>query len=412
MYEVVEPFLYPWQNDVYSTVKDDNGKGLTYCVKASRQKGKSILAIMVLLYFAFKNANSIGVMVEPVLHQSRRVFKQLVKAVGGEDSPIIKSCNSTLLEVEFINGSQIVFKSQEQGEALRGITVKNSVLVLDEGAYLTDDTYFTLDPVVDATKSPTLVISTPLFESGEFYERYMRGKKGSEFVKSFDWAEYDTSELLSPEKLQYYRENMTEMKFRSEILGEFLTEKSYVFGDFSQCVGLSEKPARYCGVDWSQGEDNDYTVAVFLDEDCRMTDIKMYKDFSPVELIGALAADINGRDGMKVVNVEKNSMGHVYYDMLKRQVKQGVSVREFNTTNESKRRVIEQLIKAFETGEITILPNNELKRQLQNYGIEKLKNGGYTYNGQNGVHDDAVIALALAYDVAKKTTNKFRIGFA
>lgn len=410
-YEIKEPFLHPWQKDVYDEVKADGGKGLTYCVKAKRQVGKSILAIMVLLYFAFKNEGSIGVMIEPTLHQGRRVFKQLIKAIGGDGSPLIKSANATLLEIEFVNGSQVIFKSQEQGESLRGITVSYSILVLDEAAYLADDTFFILDPVVDATKSPTLIISSPQFQSGEFYERYLRGIKGSDFVRSFDWAKYDTSALLPPEKLEYYRENMTEMKFRSEILGEFLSEKSYVFGDFAACTGYSSKPARYCGVDWSQGEDNDYTVAVFLDEDCRMTDIKMYKDFSPVELIGAIAADINGRD-IKVVNVEKNSMGHVYYDMLRRQVKSGVSIREFSTTNESKRRVIEQLIKAFETGEISILPDAELKRQLQNYGIEKLKNGGYTYNGQNGVHDDAVIALALAYDVAKKSTNKFRIGFA
>lgn len=411
MIKVVEPFLYPWQKDIYDAIKEDNGRGLTYVVKASRQKGKSILAIMCLLYFAFKNANSIGYMLEPTLSQSRRVFKQLIKSIGGEESPAIKSSNATLLEIEFVNGSQIIFKSAEQREALRGATVKNSILVIDEAAYIEDDIFFVLDPIVDATKSPVLIISTPLFRSGEFYERYKRGEGGSDFVKSFDWSEYDTSALLDDEKLEYYRSAMTEMKFRSEILGLFLDELSYVFGDVGKNVGLSKKPAVYCGIDWSAGGGNDYTAVVFLDEDNHMTDLKYWRDFEPVELTETIAAIINEKQSLKRVQVEKNSLGHVYYDLLRKRVRKNLPITEFVTTNESKRRIIEQLIKGFETDDITILDDHELKRELQNYGVEKLKNGSYTYNGQNNVNDDMVIALALAYDLtpSHKKNNKIRI---
>lgn len=406
------PGLYEWQKKPFNDIINDNKAGRTYVVKSKRQVGKSILAITVLLYFAFSSAGSIGVMVEPSLAQGRRVFRQMVKAVGGEDSPLIKSSNATLLEIIFSNGSQVVFKSSEQREALRGLTVSNSVLILDEAAFLPDDTFEILDPIVDATRSPVLILSTPQFRSGQFYERFKRGQDGSDFVRSYDWALEDTSALLTKEKLEYYRETMTDMKFRSEILGEFLDELSYVFGDFQKCVCYSKKPTVCCGIDWSQGEENDYTVAVFLDEDGKMTDLKSWKNFSPVDLVSVLAAAINEKESIKTVQVEKNSIGHIFYDMLRRQIKKGVVVKEFVTSNESKRSIIEQLIKAFELGIIGILPDNELKRQLQNYGIEKLKNGGYTYKGQNNVNDDYVIALALAYDLIIKPTGKFHIGFA
>lgn len=405
--------LYLWQKDVFNAVINDNGAGRTYVVKAKRQVGKSILAISVLLWFAFKNDGSIGVMVEPTLSQGRRVFKQLIKSVGGEGSGIIKSSNATLLEVEFINGSSIVFKSQEQGEtALRGLSVQHSCLVLDEGAFLDPETYEVLDPITDATKNPTLIISTPLFKDGEFFKRYTRGLTDNDFVKSFDWCEYDTSVFLTAEKLAYYRETMTELKFRSEILGEFIDDKSFIFGNFEKNYGFSSKPPKYAGIDWSQGGDekDDYTVIIFMDEDGAVTDIKSWKKFAPVDLVDVLAAAINDRKSLQTVQVEKNSIGHIFYDMLRRKVDRSVRIKEFVTTNDSKRRIIEQLIKAFDKGDITIIDDKELKKQLQHYGIEKLKSGGYTYNGQTpGVNDDYVMALAFVYDLVLKGNkgNKF-----
>ena len=83
-YDIQFPPLYEWQQDVFVDIKADEGKGLTYVVKAKRQAGKSILAIVALEYFAFKNEGSIGYLLEPTLSQSRRVFKQMVKSLGGE----------------------------------------------------------------------------------------------------------------------------------------------------------------------------------------------------------------------------------------------------------------------------------------------------------------------------------------
>ena len=104
-----------------------------------------------------------------------------------------------------------------------------------------------------------------------------------------------------------------------------------------------------------------------------------------------------------------NSIGRVFYDNLKRKTK--VPLKEFTTTNDTKRRVIEQLIEAFNTGDITIYYDEELIRELQHYAVEKTAKG-YTYNGADGVNDDYVISLALCYDTAKKKNhNNFQIRF-
>ena len=153
------------------------------------------------------------------------------------DADVITSANATLLTMEFCNGSECLFKSADQRENLRGFTVtKNGICVLDEASFIPDEIFETIYPITNANKAPLFVISTPQFRTGEFYKLYERGMNGVPGITSFDWSTgYDMSEMISPEKLAYYRDTMTEMKFRSEILGEFLDDQSYVFGNFFKC---------------------------------------------------------------------------------------------------------------------------------------------------------------------------------
>jgi hypothetical protein len=139
-------------------------------------------------------------------------------------------------------------------------------------------------------------------------------------------------------------------------------------------------------------------------------DIKYWRDFDSVDLIDAISAELNARKSLKLCQVEKNSMGKVFMDMLKRKVRKGL-VREFITSNESKRRVIEQLITAFQQGQITVAQDRELVKELQVYQVESTPSGQVTYNAPSGAHDDAVISLALSYDLAKKRAgeSKFRV---
>ena len=408
-YRVHFPHLFKWQSDVFNAVVHDRSVNC-FVVKARRQCGKSVVAIATCLYFAFKNPGSIGVICEPTLKQSRRVWKQILRACGGERSEIIKSANQTLLTIEFSNGSELNLCSAEQGDALRGQTVKYSVLVIDEASFIDKEVFEILQPLTDVTNSPTLLISTPLFRQGEFYERFTRGSNGDKHIRVFDWSKYDTSALLSPEKLEYYRQTMSALKFKSEYLGEFIDAGSFVFGDISKCYGeLSRKPALYAGIDWSAGgEDSDYTVLTFLDEDARVCDIKFWQEVDSVDLVDAIAMELRDRPSLKTCQVELNSMGKVYRDLLKRKVRSGL-IRDFTTTNESKRRVVEQLITAFQQGQITVPQDRELVKELQVYQVESTPTGLVTYNAPSGAHDDAVISLALAYDLARKRDGQGKV---
>lgn len=401
--ELILPKLQPWQKEVHDKMKDSLGTSNIYVVKAKRQIGKSILAIMELICFSCAK-KTVNVVLEPTLNQSRRIFKQIVDLL--EPTKLIKSSNGTLLTIEFINGSEIIFKSAEQREALRGFTV-TGLLVIDEAASIPDSIFEIVFPTTDANKAPILIISTPLFEDGLFYDLYIKGLEedgNNKRIYSFDWNKYDTSVYLTPQNLEMYRQTLTANKFRSEYLGEFITDGSYVFGNIKQCIGtpISDKPI-YGGIDWAIGNDGDDTVVTLMNADHEVVDILVLNKLQPTQQVEQIRAFLNKYPSVKKLQVEMNSIGSVYCDMLKNTVT-GIEIIEFNTVNESKRRIIEQLIKAFEDRSITIPNNEKLKIELQHYEQQKLSKG-YTYNASNGFHDDMVISLALCYDLTLSRNN-------
>lgn len=401
------PRLEPWQQPVF-----DDFKAGTYdiqTVKAKRQVGKSILAETCVLFKAIGQGGSISVIIEPTLSQSRRIYKQLLKSIGGESCPILKSANATLLEIELKNGSSIIFKSAEQREALRGLTV-TGVLVIDEAAFIQQDIFEILYPTLDANHAPLILISTPLFQSGEFWEKYNEGLDTTQRIsKSYNWSSYDTSKYLSEEKLEYYRQRLSPLRFRSEYEGEFIAEGSLAMGNINGVIAdYSDRASIYGGMDWGNGGENDYTALILLDEEAAVTVLEYKNNLTPTEQITYFSSIINAHHP-KAIEVEINSIGTVYYDFLRKEVSSDTYIAQFITSNESKRRIIEQLISAIQRREITLPDDPELKFQLQHYDIQKTKTG-YTYNGV-GSHDDLTITLALAYDAYLNSLGNFEIAF-
>lgn len=396
--EIIFPKLHKHQRVVYDAVINDDGAGDIYVVKSKRQCGKSFLASLILIYFSLNKKDTISILIEPTLNQSRRMFKDIVKMLEG--SNIIKNANQSLLSIDFINGSEIIFKSAEQYDAIRGYSV-SGILIVDEGAFIVDDVYEILFPLRDAHNSPMLVISTPLFCDGYFYRLFTSGN-----CKAYDWCNYDTSMFLSDEKLEQYRNTLSDLKFRSEYLGQFITDGGYVFKNISKCIlrdsDITGDPV-CVGIDWAVGNDGDDTVLSLLDANANAVEFVRLNNMSPVEQIDTIVNKLNTMPSLKKVVVEKNSIGNIYFDMLKNKYSRHSIITKFNTTNDSKRRIIEQLATAFQNENIHIQNDRELINQLQHYAVEKTKTG-YTYNGQ-GAHDDYVMSLAMAYDALTAKSN-------
>ncbi len=100
----------------------------------------------------------------------------------------------------------------------------------------------------------------------------------------------------------------------------------------------------------------------------------------------------------RTIVAESNSMGEPLIEVLDRE---GLPVQGFTTTNASKRDAIETLALAFERSEITIIPDTTLVAELQAYETQRLPSGLLRYAAPDGIHDDCVMALALAWQACQ-----------
>jgi hypothetical protein len=92
--------------------------------------------------------------------------------------------------------------------------------------------------------------------------------------------------------------------------------------------------------------------------------------------------------------IEANSMGSPQVEALQRA---GLPVRPFTTTNATKAVIIEAWALAFERNEVRVLKDATVIAELKSFSSERLPSGLIRYSAPEGMHDDTVMASALAY---------------
>ena len=402
---------YPHQRAVHNAMAGCYRSGRIFVVKSKRQVGKTTMAENALLEMAINHAGTLSLLIEPTLDQARRVYKELVRAV--EDTPALKRKNDSLLELEFINGSSILFKSAEQRDNLRGFTV-TGLLVIDECAFILDEIMDILLPTTDVHRAPILLISTPKLKQGFFWRYWSAGLSGTNpDIISIDFNAFDTSAMLSQERLDQYRKMMPKAQFTSEYLGEFLDTDAILFTNISECIGEpGTGDALYYGIDWGSGAGGDYTSVAAFDSSRHMTSIVYFNDKGTFEQASFIAEILAGnRDKVRAVVAEANSIGAPMIDLLKAELdKRGCRdisnrIQPFNTTNAEKVRLVKQLQVALEQRTVTLVGDPGLVSQLTAYeATYNPKTNNVSYNAPAGLHDDNCISTMLALDALENAS--------
>lgn len=411
------PELEKWQKDVIDDYKSREENGW-YVIKSVRQCGKSILAQILLVYASFEEPGSVSMCISPVVSQARKMYDDIKKFAG----ILIDRSNGSTLELHFINGSRILFRSAEQGDGIRGTTIKKKgILIIDEAAYIKDEQFYSvLVPTTNVNKSCIFIFSTPKFKKGFFFDLYCKGFDSVNKIKSFDWTQYDLTKYLTPAMLDMYRQQMPKLSFAAEFLGEFIDADGSVFTDFKRCIKDTKtdytKPV-YIGIDWATGSGADYTaitIGQIVNNKIHVNDQIAFNDRNANQTIDHIQSMVSGlvRKGVREINIicEKNSIGNVFYQILIDKLDQyeynynegagmdetiEINVQTFNTTNKSKETIIKNLIVCFENDIIYIPEIEELKLELGAYECHPSKTGLLTYNAPSGMHDDRVMSLCI-----------------
>ena len=404
----IKPFSY--QQAVINEVKDSKGSGKTVVVKSRRQVGKSVLIANLLLYYAINYKGTKNYVLSPTLKQGKNIYKSIINAISG--CGIIKSKNATDLFITLINGSSISIKSAEQKESLRGETC-TGILCIDECAYISSEVYNIVKPWCDFHKAVTLMVSTPFVKSGFFWEYYNHGLNREYNCVSIDWSDEkyqdDMDFILPPSKLEEYRKLLPKNVFLTDYLGIFIDDDGTVFTDFKKCINKNEikdSDKLYLGIDWAAGVESDDTVIVAFNQYGKQVYLDYFNKLTPTQQIDRIEKFIvQYKNQIAVVQTELNSLGTPLTDFLKNRPQLKTIINKFvgfNTTNQSKNAIVQNLQIAFEQKEIEILEDEKQSRELATYTAEyNAKTRNVSYNAPNGLHDDICIAMMLAYDAYK-----------
>ena len=411
-YKGYQPFSH--QLAVHNVLNKAFRSGNIYVVKSRRQVGKSIMVEQELLRFAINYKGTVSACVCPTLSQARKMFQDIIYCII--DSGVVSKKNETLLEIDLINGSKIFFKSAEQKDSLRGYTI-SGILCVDECAFISDEVFYELLLAwTNVHSAPILLTSTPKFKIGFFWSYWNIGvQKTNPNVIAIDFNKYDTSALLSEERLEEYRKLLPKGQFLTEYMGEFLDSQSIVFGDFKNCIGgdIKEYKDIFIGIDWGSGVGSDYTVITGVNERNEQVFITYFNNKTTPQQVEYIVDYLElYKNKVRCVVAETNGVGQPLVDTLKTRLNWCKSIIGFCTTNAEKIRLINRLQVDFEQKNIQLLDDEKQTNELSAYECQVKSNKSITFNAPIGGNDDTVMALMFAEEARaiKNKRGNYKIG--
>jgi len=301
--------------------------------------------------------------------------------------------------VEWWQGHQTLFRSAEAPESCKGEGVVYAWF--DEPASMTPTVWeeAVLPSLID-TDGVAWFTGTPkgsnwyrfLFLKGqdpEEKEYWSHG--GSSYENTFENGGY-----LKKESIDLVAAQMPEHVRLQEIYGVFLDDMGVVFRNVNDNViqGGWQQPreGKHYAIGCDLAKHEDFTVACVMDSSGRL----VYMDrFGEVDwgLQQMRVAELSRRYNNARVLVDSTGVGDPIYDALRRR---GVNVQGYKFTNASKADLIENLALMLERGNVTYPADKVLLNELRIFGYSTTAGGTKTYGAPEGMHDDCVIALALA----------------
>jgi len=307
--------------------------------------------------------------------------------------------------IMFPRGGEVAIRSADNPDSLRGEGL--DFLVMDECAYIRERAWTeVLRPALSDREGHAMFISTPAGRNW-FWRLYQRAATSDEWHA---WS-FPTSAnpYIEQKEIQTARDMLPEQTFRQEYLAEFIEDAGLVFRNIQACIAdppLEPRVSqRYVmGVDWAQQKD--FTVLTVIEEQSRrVCAIDRFNQIGWDVQRGRLTALAETWNVSRIL-AEENSIGGPNIEQLQNE---GLPVRGFTTTNQSKQEIIVALQLAFEREMITIPENELLIGELESFEAERLPSGRWRYAAAEGLHDDMVISLALAYEAANRPVTVKRV---
>lgn len=359
-------------------------------LSAGRRWGKTRLGVNECLDAASKGGRAWWV--SPSYKTSEvgwRPLRQIARKIPNAE---VKLVDRT---VTLPGGGFVAVRSADNPDSLRGEGL--DFVVMDECAFMQREAWTeAIRPALSDRLGKALFISTPKGRNW-FWENYQRGINGEEGWASWTFPT-STNPFIDKGEIEAAKRDLPEIIFRQEYLAEFVDSDGGVFRRVQEAATL-EPQAPQAGRQYIAGVDVassvDYTVVSVMDVEARE---QVFMDrFNRVDypvLIDRLDA-IYKRYHLTSMVVESNSIGRPVIDEL---VARGLNIVPFTTTSATKQGIIQSLQSAFENGQIKVLNDAVLIGELLSYEAKRNASGSFAYSAPDGMHDDTVMSLAIAWN--------------
>jgi len=359
---------------------------------AGRRWGKTRLGTLMCLDVALNGGRAWWVAPSyPMATVGWRGIKHLAKQIPGITAREVDRL------IELPSGGSIQVRSADNPDSLRGEGL--DFLIIDEAAFVREEAWTeALRPALSDRQGRAMIISTPKGRNW-FWRAYQRGVSGDP-----EWHSWKlptaSNPFIDPAEIEAARRMLPETIFQQEYLAEFIEDAGLVFRKVRQATWVPptkpEPGRRYrMGVDWAQA--NDWTVLTVIDDLRRVVAVDRFNQIAWDVQRGRLRA-LADYWHVEGIWAEANSIGGPNIEALQAE---GLPVRGFTTTNESKQQLMVALQLAFERGDIRIPDDPVLIAELEAFEATRLPSGRWRYEAPAGMHDDMVISLALAYEAAQ-----------
>ncbi len=354
---------------------------------ASTKTGKTASHIIWLFEQALNCTQGQSVWwVAPVYQQAEIAFRRMRNQVTDRN---FFETNETKLLLTLPTGSRIEFKSGEKPDNLYGDDVYAAVI--DEASRMREECWYAMRSTLTHTEGKCKLIGNVKGKKNWFYKLGEKARQGEDQYRYFKITAYDAVKegILKLEEVEQAKKDLPKAVFDELYLAEPADDKTNPFGidNIRRCYApLSRNQVVAWGVDLAKYQD--YTVIVGLDANNQCTYIDRFQnDWATTQskiitLIGNMPSFI-----------DSTGVGDPIVEQIQRVCQR---VKGFKFTSQSKQQLIEGLVLAVQQRSV-FFPNEPIGSEMENFEFEYTRTG-VRYSAPSGLHDDCVMALALALD--------------
>ncbi len=354
---------------------------------ASTKTGKTASHIIWLFEQALNCTQGQSVWwVAPVYQQAEIAFRRMRNQVTDRN---FFETNETKLLLTLPTGSRIEFKSGEKPDNLYGDDVYAAVI--DEASRMREECWYAMRSTLTHTQGKCKLIGNVKGKKNWFYKLGEKARQGEDQYRYFKITAYDAVKegILKLEEVEQAKKDLPKAVFDELYLAEPADDKTNPFGidNIRRCYApLSRNQVVAWGVDLAKYQD--YTVIVGLDANNQCTYIDRFQnDWATTQskiitLIGNMPSFI-----------DSTGVGDPIVEQIQRVCQR---VKGFKFTSQSKQQLIEGLVLAVQQRSV-FFPNEPIGSEMENFEFEYTRTG-VRYSAPSGLHDDCVMALALALD--------------